>query len=592
MPIIRPDSRRSLSEISMRKLDNFIQSIQYFLKKSRDFSPATQSVSISMVRNEQDIIEPFIRHNSKFLDLMIVLDNGSEDRTREILLNLARELDNVIITDWQDGAYNQAHTMTRALHAIQSAVFADFVFFLDADEFLAKKDKSDLLSSLSKLRVGDWGYLPWRTLMPDPSLDEIDCPDVIERMTLMRAVESPQYYKTVLRMGGGLDPRIRMHQGNHDVVWPSSGRGKVMDDLYLLHLPVRSANQILTKGALGWRANLARPDFDPKRVEGGQWKRLYDLQEQGVVLDGDALLHEARIYAQDFSEDTPSPVPFPSSGITLERKYSDGKFVEAGTLINASTGRPSDRKGPLPLPSRPEGAETDSEIKNAFDGDWHWDSLFLDEPPIRYAIELINPHSVLDIGCGIGLYPALYRHLGIRDVLGIDGVPPESSVLGSEGYQQVDLQQPLDLKRKFDLVVCLEVVEHIDPETTNVIIDSIERHADEYILFSMAEPGQPGHGHINCRNISEVLDLWADRGWYPDVPASLGLRALSSLQWFRRNLVLLRKNNAQDTVGDAHILKQIGNFEHIWTGQPTGQRASAFCEAVFEPKAGYSRRLF
>lgn len=54
-----------------------------------------------MVRNEQDIIEPFIRHHAKMMSLMFVLDNRSTDQTRTILRNLAQELGNVIVTDCQ-----------------------------------------------------------------------------------------------------------------------------------------------------------------------------------------------------------------------------------------------------------------------------------------------------------------------------------------------------------------------------------------------------------------------------------------------------------------------------------------------------------
>ena len=43
-------------------------------------------ISLSMVKNEQDIIEPFIRHHGSLVDAMIILDNGSVDQTRNIAL--------------------------------------------------------------------------------------------------------------------------------------------------------------------------------------------------------------------------------------------------------------------------------------------------------------------------------------------------------------------------------------------------------------------------------------------------------------------------------------------------------------------------
>ncbi len=84
------------------------------------------------------------------------------------------------------------------------------------------------------------------------------------------------------------------------------------------------------------------------------------------------------------------------------------------------------------------------------------------------------------------------RTWGVEDVLGVDGLQQEATVLDAKSYAKADLQVPFDAERGFDLVVCLEVVEHIDPETSDVLFDSIARHAKGQILFSMAETGQPG----------------------------------------------------------------------------------------------------
>jgi len=48
-------------------------------------------VSISMVKNEEDIIESFVRYNLNIFDEMILLDNGSSDNTLNILNSLKRE---------------------------------------------------------------------------------------------------------------------------------------------------------------------------------------------------------------------------------------------------------------------------------------------------------------------------------------------------------------------------------------------------------------------------------------------------------------------------------------------------------------------
>ena len=179
--------------------------------------PVIESVALCMIRNEQDIIEPFLRHTAGLVDLVIVLDNCSTDASRKIITQTAQELGNIIVTDLPDQGYNQSETMTRVLQHIQSTVFADFIFLLDADEFLAAKSKQELLTPLSRLAPMTVGLMPWATYVPNPTLSEAENPDPLDRLTLRRTHESPQYYKAVLRMAGGFDPTLQVEQGNHQI---------------------------------------------------------------------------------------------------------------------------------------------------------------------------------------------------------------------------------------------------------------------------------------------------------------------------------------------------------------------------------------
>ena len=48
-------------------------------------------VGLSMVRNESDVIETFVRHNLTLLDELHIIDHNSSDNTREILTLLKEE---------------------------------------------------------------------------------------------------------------------------------------------------------------------------------------------------------------------------------------------------------------------------------------------------------------------------------------------------------------------------------------------------------------------------------------------------------------------------------------------------------------------
>ena len=81
--------------------------------------------------------------------------------------------------------------------------------------------------------------------------------------------------------------------------------------------------------------------------------------------------------------------------------------------------------------------------------------------------ELIKPASVIDVGCGLGAWLSVFRKEGVDDLLGVDGhhVDQSQLAIAPENFKTRDLTRPLRLDRAFDLVVCLEVAEHL-PEAS------------------------------------------------------------------------------------------------------------------------------
>jgi SAM-dependent methyltransferase len=112
--------------------------------------------------------------------------------------------------------------------------------------------------------------------------------------------------------------------------------------------------------------------------------------------------------------------------------------------------------------------------------------------------ELLHPTSIVDIGCGAGQWLAVAMELGVADVLAVDGewVLKTELAIPREKFLVHDLRNPVNLERKFDLAVSLEVAEHLPPENAKNFVQGLCRAADT-VLFSAAIPGQGGRHHVN-----------------------------------------------------------------------------------------------
>jgi len=154
------------------------------------------------------------------------------------------------------------------------------------------------------------------------------------------------------------------------------------------------------------------------------------------------------------------------------------------------------------------------------------------------VIQSANPRSLLDVGCGTGTWLRAARELGLNDIFGIDGVKAPDHLLQVETsrIKYLDLTRPFDLARRFDLILCLEVAEHLPESAAVDLITSICRHTDR-VLFSAACPDQPGQHHINCQWPVYWQSLFNQLGFACDDTIRWQLWALRDVEpWYRQNL--------------------------------------------------------
>ncbi|MBI3839200.1 MAG: class I SAM-dependent methyltransferase [Planctomycetia bacterium] len=153
--------------------------------------------------------------------------------------------------------------------------------------------------------------------------------------------------------------------------------------------------------------------------------------------------------------------------------------------------------------------------------------------------QFVQPKSVVDVGCGIGTWLSEFKNAGVADCLGIDGdyVDRKQLMVEPDRFQARDLEKPLNLDRRFDLAVSLEVAEHLPAASADTFIESLTR-LSSVVLFSAAIPHQGGTNHIN----EQWPEYWQERfrrhGYVVvDCLRRLLWRNSNVMQWYRQNLL-------------------------------------------------------
>lgn len=153
----------------------------------------------------------------------------------------------------------------------------------------------------------------------------------------------------------------------------------------------------------------------------------------------------------------------------------------------------------------------------------------------NFLIKTLKGKSILDIGCGDCSYLKNLKTVG-STVFGYDGNPYTKQI--SDGIGDVaDISALQDFKI-CDWVISFEVGEHIPKELENNFISNICNHAKEGVIISWAIEGQPGEGHINCRNNDYVIDRFYEKNFLCDFLQSNNLRNIVDTWWFQTNLLI------------------------------------------------------
>jgi len=127
--------------------------------------------------------------------------------------------------------------------------------------------------------------------------------------------------------------------------------------------------------------------------------------------------------------------------------------------------------------------------------------------------KFIQPSSVVDVGCGRGMWLKAAGELGATRLLGLDGSWNRQDLMNDPAirFRPIDLNQRFKVER-CDVAMSLEVAEHLLAESAGGFVASLASAAD-VVVFGAAYTGQGGTEHINEQPVSYWVELFAAEGF-------------------------------------------------------------------------------
>ena len=170
-------------------------------------------------------------------------------------------------------------------------------------------------------------------------------------------------------------------------------------------------------------------------------------------------------------------------------------------------------------------------------------------------------HSAVDFGCGVGTFLSVLKEKGAEEIQGIDGpwVNKDLLEIPQQNFRQVNLEDKIELDRRYDLAISLEVAEHLRPEVAETFVESLV-NASDFILFSAAIPFQGGKDHNNEQWPDYWEALFNERGY--DVLDIVRREIWDDKEiptWYRQNILLFVK---QERVKDLRMPGSANNGHH------------------------------
>lgn len=186
--------------------------------------------------------------------------------------------------------------------------------------------------------------------------------------------------------------------------------------------------------------------------------------------------------------------------------------------------------------------------RSVYDESFFTQTLDLKKRSSRKVAEIIcslyDFTSVLDIGCGMGLYISELGRME-KQAFGCDSSRDAIALAPNDCFVFfADVTKDIHINQRFDLVICFEVAEHIRKRHSETLVKNCTRYGD-CVLFTAAPKGQGGVGHINEQSYDFWIRLFEKRHFEYERDRSLHLREVMEkagvVEWIASNIMCFQK---------------------------------------------------
>ena len=162
--------------------------------------------------------------------------------------------------------------------------------------------------------------------------------------------------------------------------------------------------------------------------------------------------------------------------------------------------------------------------------------------------------SLCDIGCSVGVWGSEFLRIkGITEdqdakLVCIDGdyVDRKMMLIPEKYFRPFNLENRIDLgEERFDLVMTLEVAEHLSPSRADSFVEDLTKLSD-IVLFSAAVEGQGGTHHVNEQYMPYWVEKFEKLGYAPFDLVRPAIQFDLTIPWYyRQNMVVFVKKDTE-----------------------------------------------